>query len=656
MTSSYRGHELEHALERLLARVRRRWRARRTLSGLAVGTVATIAAVLLGCWLLDVFKFEAQVVSVTRIALAAVIVVLAVAFVLRPLVRKAPRNRVAMYLEEREPSLKAAVLSAVEVAGTQSARQGGLGRRVFERALSAADAVEGGRRVDRARLRRSAAAVLVAIVAAAILVQYPPGFVRTGFDFLLAPWRDQAPVAPYSVGVSPGDVTVARGSDLTIEAKLEGFLAPAAELSTRLPGTQEWGARAMLRGRSDTEHEIFLYAVDRSLEYRVSADGVTSETYTIEVQALPEVSRIDLTYQYPAHTGLGTREIEDGGDIESLAGTRVALRIETTEVAQHGELVFDDGERIALERDESGSFGASFEVVRSGRYHIELAPPGAKVVPASPEYLIRALEDQPPVVRFVAPGRDTKVTSVEEPGIEIEATDDFGLNAMELIYSVNGGPEQRLQLAPPAVTGTDTDPGESSRPRSLKAAHRIFLEDFDLSPGDLLSYYARAVDRVAQTQPGRTDTEIESPATSRDAVTDLYFMEVRPFARNFRESQGGGGGQPGGQDDAGALSNRQREVVVSIFKLIRREEDSDESPPDATYRADLETVSSSEARILERVEAIIRRLGERQQVREDDSYRVVAEELPQARDAIVLASNALEAEDTKTALGHAQKA
>ena len=62
--------------------------------------------------------------------------------------------------------------------------------------------------------------------------------------------------------------------------------------------------------------------------------------------------------------------------------------------------------------------------------------------PASPQYTIDVLTDQPPTVSFAKPGRDTPASSIEEVFVEAQAEDDFGVRDLELVYSVNGGAEK----------------------------------------------------------------------------------------------------------------------------------------------------------------------------------------------------------------------
>ena len=54
----------------------------------------------------------------------------------------------------------------------------------------------------------------------------------------------------------------------------------------------------------------------------------------------------------------------------------------------------------------------------------------------------------------LAPGRDTKVTSVEEIEIRTEAHDDASVRTLELVMSVNGGDEEIVSLRHDGRTAT----------------------------------------------------------------------------------------------------------------------------------------------------------------------------------------------------------
>ena len=151
---------------------------------------------------------------------------------------------------------------------------------------------------------------------------------------------------------------------------------------------------------------------------------------------------------------------------------------------------------------------------------------------ASPQYTIDVLDDQAPSVSFNRPGRDTSASSIEEVFVEAAAEDDFGIRNLELVYSVNGGPEKVVKL----FSGT-------SRLPEVTAGHTFYLEELGVETGDSVSYYARAGDNDS--------------TGAKTASSNLYFLRIRPFKKDFKQAQsqggGGGGGGGGGRTGRSAL-------------------------------------------------------------------------------------------------------
>ena len=92
----------------------------------------------------------------------------------------------------------------------------------------------------------------------------------------------------------------------------------------------------------------------------------------------------------------------------------------------------------------------------------------ASACPASPQYTIDVLTDQPPTVSIAKPGRDTKASPIEEVFVEARAEDDFGVSDLELVYSVNGGAEK---IDPP-VRRQEPARGSDGRPHVLSRGAR----------------------------------------------------------------------------------------------------------------------------------------------------------------------------------------
>ena len=101
-------------LESVIRDVRRRWRLKLALRGLTWVVAAAAITLFVASLGMERLGFTPQSIVIARVIAYVAILGAAAVFLLRPLVRRVPDPRVALYLEEHEPTLDAAVVSAVE--------------------------------------------------------------------------------------------------------------------------------------------------------------------------------------------------------------------------------------------------------------------------------------------------------------------------------------------------------------------------------------------------------------------------------------------------------------------------------------------------------------------------------------------------------------
>ena len=483
-----------------------------------------------------------------RVAIGVLFVGLAYALLVRPLMRRVTDEQVALYLEEHEPSLDAVIISAIENGGSGS----GLGqqsptllRRLIETAIEKSREVDEGRRVEQTPMRRYSGALAAVVLLGAAAFLFGPAYMRHALSALLVISRSVEAAAPYRIEVKPGHATVPRGADQVISAHLFGFQADQASLMIRKSPTAAFERLPLIRGENDT-YEGTLFDLSAPLDYFVEAVGVRSAVYSLKVADMPYVQRLELEYHFPAYTGLEPRKIEDGGDIAVLRGTEVHVRAVPTMAAHGGQILIDDKTAVPLTVGSDGALTAQFTADHDGFYKIELDAPNGPRVTASAKYSIDVLADQPPSVSIAKPGRDTSASPIEEVFLEAKAEDDYGIKSLELVYSVNGGPQKVV----PLFDGT-------KRMTDVSAGHTLYLEELNVQPGDSVSYFARALDNGTVPSPQR-------------GTSDMYFIRVRPLQKDFRkaDSQAGGGGG-GQQNQVGALSEQERQIISATFNLQR---------------------------------------------------------------------------------------
>ena len=626
-------------LLRVIREVRGRWRWKVVLRSVTVLVGAAILALLAVAYGLERFRFSPAAIVVARVVTYVALVVLGWFFFVRPLGRRVSDQQVALYLEEHEPSFQEALVSAVDVGAPdrpvgRTGESAELLEQLVKSAVERCQRSDVGRGLERQSLRRSLA-VLGAITAIATVVfTFGPAYLRQGAFAVLVPVTGVEAASPYRIDVKPGSATIARGTDVSVAAKLVGFTSTEVDLFTRSNAGAPFERTPMTSVVDSGGFESTLFRVVESFDYFVQSAGVRSAVYRIDAAALPFVERMEMEFVYPSYTGLGTRTIDQGGDIAALRGTTVHLRVHSTMATKAGRIVRDDREHLPLTVNADGTLSGTLQIKESGIYRIELATPAGTLVSASPQHTIDVLTDEPPSVAFQKPGRDLRATSLDEIFVEAGADDDFGVKQLELVYAVNGGPEKQVPLIGPA-----------SSPRAeVSAGHTFFLEELGLQPGDVVAYYARATDN-------------DEVSGAKTVTSDIFFLQIQPFRKDYRAAESQAGGQQAGQrgnagnNDPSALSEQQRRIVSGTFNVLRDRAKAGEEK----FKQDVVFLALTQGQLRERAAGLSAQIKERVAQAEPTMVKV-AGALEEAAKAMEGAEQRLQVRDPKTALPGEQQA
>jgi hypothetical protein len=620
-----RGELLE-----VIRSVRNRWRQRLAIRGAVVVVAGTLLALFLSASSLQALRFSPAAIITFRVAAIAVFALLVWQFLARAMRRQVSDSQVAMYLEENDPTLEAAILSAIEATSNSAISRDHsphLVEKLVDQAITQCRELQQGHAIDRKAVKRHVMMLGAVGVAAALLLILGPAYLRQGMSALLVITRAAEKSSPYSIEVRPGNKKVPRGSDQAVSAQLVGFTSKDATLMTRTSAGAEFERIPLVAGSNPSLYEGMLFHLDKGTDYYVEANGVKSATFTMSVLDLPTVGKLELEYHFPAYTGLPVQKVETGGDVAALRGTEVWMKVTPTMTAPDGKILVNESNNDLLTKQADGTFTGKFTVKDEGFYKIQLTGPHGEQVDASPKYTIDVLKDQPPVVSFTKPGRDNSASPVEEVFVEAKASDDFGVKQLQLVYSVNGGAEKTIQLF-----------GEGKPLQEVSAGHTIYLEELDVKPGDFVSYYAKATDNNA-AEGAKTTT------------SDIYFVNVRPFRKDFKPAQSQAGGGGGGGGDVGQLSEQQRQIVAATFNTVR---DKPKLSPEK-YRENVVFLNLAQAKLRAQVDELVGKLQARVGV-VDPGFKAIAEALPKASAEMKTAEGNLKAQQAKEALTPEQRA
>ncbi len=620
---------IQAQLESYLNAFRRRLRALIVARGAAALSIAALFLTLGAVYIGTRQAFPNELMVSARLVLVLLLAGLVIGLLAFPL-RALRRTEGVQDIERRVPDFDGRVETYHELAKASEDAE----RRSPFLGLLAEDTLKIARRIPIAlrmpNWELSVPGALTALALGALLwfAAYGPDNWRYGVRHLWAGWAISDTLPPQRIIVSPGDGAVRRGGDLLITAQAAGFDPLEAEVFALFEGGDTWES-APMEVAEEAGFDFRFYALREPLRYYVVSAGIRSAEFEIEIVDLPRINNIKLTYHYPQWTQLETKTDDPGYDIRAVAGTAVEVEIRTDKPLGDAELVVN-GDTLTM--TPAGTVAtATLEVAEEGEYFVTTLFNG-EPVRLSDTYFIDVVADNRPVVSVVKPGRDWRASNIEEVSIRIQASDDFGLDRLELHYAVNGG---EWQVTPLDAEGDyvvseeilyleDIDKPVDFVVLDLVSEQNPEAADTGLEPGDLISYFAEAHDREVSTR------------------TDLYFVEVQPFERSFSQSsQAGGGGGGGMGSEQSEISQRQKDILVATWNLIREQDertgfqDEQQIEDSGALLAELQRTLAAQAQTL------ASRTRARQLTSADEQIRTFVESLESAAEAMLPAAERL---------------
>ena len=160
----------------------------------------------------------------------------------------------------------------------------------------------------------------------------------------------------------------------------------------------------------------------------------------------PRVKQIRVTYHYPAWTGMSSVGGQHGGDLRAVEGTQAELEISMDRPLHDGLLVLDNDQQLHLSGGQGNVYKGTVNIDKDGAYHVADARSAGKRCASPRTSSSRQTKPPPPDVAIARPGGDYRASPIEEVTVAAKADDPFGLSEFSLHYSVNGGPEQSVNL------------------------------------------------------------------------------------------------------------------------------------------------------------------------------------------------------------------
>ncbi len=510
--------------------VRRNWRwlifSERLLKLLTVFAIALTVVLLI---------FQLPLNPIVSSLLLVVFIGLGIYITLRvliiPLTKKLTYAKVAAFLETFYPSIENRILSSIQLRPTLDENRLGYATDFIERLIlqTQDDIVQiKSETIFQTEFKRIRMNSLFAVSGLALLIlanfMLPSslnGFTRTIESI---PIKPSDGFAASIEDVNPGNIQIKRGEDITVTAKVSGHLdAPVAiyyqlsemnetensedndtnvhdeikgnvvDAETQLPHDSDpdrWQSIQMNRNANQTLYTATIEQIDRSIQYYVSTKDVTSAHFQITVNEEPIVKTFQLELTYPHYTQLPSQQLDTNvGDVEVLYGTQITFTGVSNKLLSEAHLIFQNSDPVNINVEDGTNMKGSFIAEQASTYHIHIQDEHGLSNKVPLTYTLNVFKDAAPQVNIIEPGKDLVLDTDLIVSLKVDATDDYGLQNVQLVYRI------QKDGFNPIKTTLKHVPHNTSPPLTTQ----FLTYDWDITPiglfpGETLSYYVQAID------------------------------------------------------------------------------------------------------------------------------------------------------------------
>lgn len=358
---------------------------------------------------------------------------------------------------------------------------------------------------------------------------------------LTRPMASVEALSPTHLESATKDIITELDSEVLFAAEIEGRVPESGKLvivslePERVEGNEEQEGeqvQAQIMPANDNGQKARMeasrfFSQPGRFKYRFEAGPTSTPWHTLNISPSPEIESMTAQVTLPRKppgkkwTKPYTEQIENN-TLEVVPGSNVTLNVQATDKLKKVIATNLDGKPMAKSLDGTDQFTFHFKADKSGSIRFDLVNEQGLTNTDLPGLDVIVKTDEPPKFELLSPEGDYLATDVASVPVMFEVTDDFGLESVEMCLEIPGQKPSKLTI--PVEEGI----------RSKTFTHTIELEEYTLSVGDSVLFYAKA-----------TDVDTGSAPENRTSSSEMYFIEIRPYRQQWHSKSGGGPSQTG---------------------------------------------------------------------------------------------------------------
>ena len=367
-------------------------------------------------------------------------------------------------------------------------------------------------------LRRSVLALGLLGAVWAVLLAFPAYQFPLMLQRLTFPARNLPKPSFMRLTVTPEAPVIGRGGEVVLQVQVGGEIPRLLRHPMRWLGMDSGVCLlATAPGRVDrlrvdrnarplsrVQRRMFVGSrgdLQESFSFRVRCGDAETDIKFVDVVAQPRATNVNLRVESPAYTGLEPATFREFSDpVPAFAGSRVDLTFgaDPSPLRSARVVALQDGKTLAdLEPDPAtGTYRYAFEMEAPVEMELVLVNAQGFENVERVRIAMALRVDEPPGVRLEYPGGEISVAQGELIPVQVELSDDLGLQEAAICYQVNPG------------RGEET-PREIMLPLGTHPVRQTVAASFDLAkvnavPGDSIVLWVRARDTHLSDERSQT--------------------------------------------------------------------------------------------------------------------------------------------------------
>lgn len=369
--------------------------------------------------------------------------------------------------------------------------------------------------------------------------------------------------------IYPGSIFIKRDSSIALKMSPQKSSYPSVKLTIYNP---ENGNKNNFFLRPDSSGN-FVFPIDSvtsSFVYQFSAGTKSCPPETVTAVAPPSIYGLKIKITPPLYTNKGEKTLPDGkGDFEVYAGSKVMWTVESNPL-RSAHIIKGNDTATMLVSGNTATFQS--EIFDTARYTFAFTDTFDQKNDSLPLFSIGIINDEPPLVQILKPGRNKNLSAEQAETLQVEAVDDLGINSLQLKWYVNGNKEKNGKW----------DISPANKTVIVQKQLMWDISSLSLYPGDTLFYWASVQDSkpFKPFQTSNTDTfwfrvpgfeEIQKQISEQQDNTEEKVGEVKEKQGNIEQMMKDLLKSASGKKDP---TWEQKQIMKDIKEQIQAQSDS----------------------------------------------------------------------------------